>query len=423
MQFKKPISIAVLTDAFPDLQIRGQLHYIYGAAIASFAEPSDIVYADTEQWLSRALRSSAAAIVTTPSLAQSLDIERADTKVLLVHSDPLGIFEFVLEAAGVEREPMAPEKCPDYTVYRGCQICSDAWIANDAIIGHGTAIGPNAYIGPRVVIGMNCIIQKGCKLIWNVTLGDNVIVQSNSVIGGSPFFYHKDPIRGNRPLPRIGGVRLGAGVAVGSGTCIDRGVLEDTVIGPQTVIDNLVQIGHGSRIGKNTVIAAHAAIAGHVTVGERVRIMGQAGITPNVTIASDTIILGRTVISRSILTPGKYVGSRGRSIEAESRRETAITGIVSNADKIIEIFSSGKDDLIGSLWNLVEAHFSVDRTNFSMDSSFAADFGADSLDTVELRIAVEKKFNVELPDDYERRIRTFRDLFFEIAQRKGQTAK
>lgn len=419
MKFQAPVPISVLTNAFPDLIIRGQIEHIHGAAIVPFAESPDLVYADTEQWLTRALKSSAAAIVTTPALAQSNDIGAGNTKALLLHVDPLGVFGFVLNAAGVESEPRVPEKCADYNIYRGCSISPDAWVASDVVVGQGSIIAPHAYVGSKVVIGKNCVVQSGSKLIWNVTLEDNVVVQSNCVIGGSPFFFRKESSGWIRPLPRLGGVRLGEGVSVGSGTCIDRGVLEDTVIGQHTVIDNLVQVGHGTKIGSHVIVAAHAAIAGHVTIGDRVRIMGQVGITPNVSISSDTTILGRTVVSRSISAPGKYVGSRGRSIEAESRRGAALSGLISIAPSLNEIFSHSRGGLTDALKNLVEAQFGVEKIRIQMQSSFVDDFGADSLATVEFRIAVEKEFNVELPDDYEERIHTFRDIVTEVAHLKG----
>lgn len=44
-----------------------------------------------------------------------------------------------------------------------------------------------------------------------------------------------------------------------------------------------------------------------------------------------------------------------------------------------------------------------------MDSTFIDDLGADSLDIVELIMAFEEEFNIEIPDETAEKIRTVRD--------------
>ena len=41
----------------------------------------------------------------------------------------------------------------------------------------------------------------------------------------------------------------------------------------------------------------------------------------------------------------------------------------------------------------------VDEKQVSMDASFIDDIGADSLDTVELVMALEEEFDIEIPDE------------------------
>ena len=43
------------------------------------------------------------------------------------------------------------------------------------------------------------------------------------------------------------------------------------------------------------------------------------------------------------------------------------------------------------------------------DSTFIDDLGADSLDIVELIMAFEEEFNVEIPDDVAEKIKTVKD--------------
>ena len=58
---------------------------------------------------------------------------------------------------------------------------------------------------------------------------------------------------------------------------------------------------------------------------------------------------------------------------------------------------------------IVVEHLSVDEDNISESASFIDDLGADSLDTVELVMAFEEEFGVEIPDDAAESIQTFGD--------------
>jgi acyl carrier protein len=53
------------------------------------------------------------------------------------------------------------------------------------------------------------------------------------------------------------------------------------------------------------------------------------------------------------------------------------------------------------------------------DASFIDDLGADSLDIVELVMAFEEEFGVEIPDDAAEKITTVRDAIEYIDQNKG----
>ena len=60
----------------------------------------------------------------------------------------------------------------------------------------------------------------------------------------------------------------------------------------------------------------------------------------------------------------------------------------------------------------------VDEDQVTLDASFADDLGADSLDTVELIMAFEEEFGVEIPDDQaERCCRIYRSK--QIIEKRG----
>jgi len=66
-------------------------------------------------------------------------------------------------------------------------------------------------------------------------------------------------------------------------------------------------------------------------------------------------------------------------------------------------------DVEAKVKKIVVEHLGVDEAKVSDDASFIDDLGADSLDTVELVMAFEEEFGVEIPDDAAENIVTVRD--------------
>ena len=58
---------------------------------------------------------------------------------------------------------------------------------------------------------------------------------------------------------------------------------------------------------------------------------------------------------------------------------------------------------------IVVEHLGVDEAKVSESASFIDDLGADSLDTVELVMAFEEEFGIEIPDDAAEKIQTVGD--------------
>ena len=58
---------------------------------------------------------------------------------------------------------------------------------------------------------------------------------------------------------------------------------------------------------------------------------------------------------------------------------------------------------------VVVEQLSVEEDQVTMDARFTADLGADSLDTVELVMAFEDEFGVEIPDEEAEKIATVKD--------------
>ena len=53
---------------------------------------------------------------------------------------------------------------------------------------------------------------------------------------------------------------------------------------------------------------------------------------------------------------------------------------------------------------IVVEQLGVDEAEVKIDSTFIDDLGADSLDIVELIMAFEEEFNVEIPDDVAKKL-------------------
>jgi acyl carrier protein len=66
--------------------------------------------------------------------------------------------------------------------------------------------------------------------------------------------------------------------------------------------------------------------------------------------------------------------------------------------------------LLDDIKEVVVEQLSVNPDEVKPDSKFVEDLGADSLDVVELVMALEEKFVIEIPDDEAEKIQTVQDV-------------
>ncbi len=76
-------------------------------------------------------------------------------------------------------------------------------------------------------------------------------------------------------------------------------------------------------------------------------------------------------------------------------------------------------DITDRVKKIVVEHLNVDEAKVTDDASFIDDLGADSLDTVELVMAFEEEFDIEIPDDAAETIQTFGDAVKFINEKIG----
>ena len=64
------------------------------------------------------------------------------------------------------------------------------------------------------------------------------------------------------------------------------------------------------------------------------------------------------------------------------------------------------DNIEQQVKKVVAEQLSINEADIKNESAFISDLGADSLDTVELVMALEDTFGIEIPDDQQEKIQT-----------------
>ena len=76
-------------------------------------------------------------------------------------------------------------------------------------------------------------------------------------------------------------------------------------------------------------------------------------------------------------------------------------------------------EILGKLKEIVAENLGVDEEKVTETANFVDDLGADSLDTVELIMAIEEAFDVEIPDEDAEHIQTVGDAVRYITSHQG----
>ncbi|GLS04122.1 UDP-3-O-acylglucosamine N-acyltransferase [Chitiniphilus shinanonensis] len=287
--------------------LQGDDVQVDGVASLEHARPSQLSFLTQRKFLGAAQASAAGALIVRPAEAPLLD------RACIVTADP-----YLYYARAVPLLHPVPEGMPG--VDARAAVDPSAKVAASARIGPGVVIGPDAEVGERSVlranvcvgagarIGADCLLHPNTVLADGCILGDRVILHPGAVVGADGF--------GNawagdhwEKIPQIGRAIVGDDVEIGSNTTVDRGALDDTVIGNGARIDNLVQVAHNVAIGEHTAIAGCVGIAGSTKIGARCQIGGAAMISGHLEICDGVVVLGGTLIGKTIRTPGVYSGS------------------------------------------------------------------------------------------------------------------
>lgn len=80
--------------------------------------------------------------------------------------------------------------------------------------------------------------------------------------------------------------------------------------------------------------------------------------------------------------------------------------------------NQGGKRMLDKIKEVVVDQLGVDADQVTLEANFVDDLGADSLDTVELIMAFEEEFDVEIPDTEAEKIKTVQDVVNYIESNK-----
>lgn len=75
-------------------------------------------------------------------------------------------------------------------------------------------------------------------------------------------------------------------------------------------------------------------------------------------------------------------------------------------------------DTLKRVRTIIAQQLGIEEAEVKPESSFIEDLGADSLDIVELVMAMEEEFSIEIPDEDAEKIKTVQDVVNYISQKQ-----
>jgi UDP-3-O-[3-hydroxymyristoyl] glucosamine N-acyltransferase len=413
MKFEHPVILSDLVGYSYNVEGKNDV-LIHGLGVVYSLSKGDICFAENEKILNKLICSECNAIITTKTLY--LRAKNKKNKTFVITDNPSKLFSKILN----ELEKELPNFIFNATTYNtnGSKVSTDAYIDDDVKFGNNCIVYPQVYIDRNVTLGNFVAIYPGVKIFSKTTIGNGVIIKSNAIIGNNPNWLYKDNDLYYDFIGK-GGVIINDNVSIGSNTVIDRGLVENTIIESNSKIGNNVEIGHGAHIERNVLIISQSGVAGGAHIGKNTKIQGQCGIDSNIFIAANTTINVKTIITKDIKEENKsYFGIPGEEKKFYSKKRSAI-------NKLPRLLLSNESfkihgNLPSTIATIISEQLDVDVDKIDMKFNFINDGGADSLDLVELILAIEEQFDINILDDEETKIKTVTDLY-KLLRRKGIT--
>lgn len=291
-------------------------------APADRAQPGDLTFAESDEFLARAEQSGASAIIvsgSSTSTSSKVLIRVKNARVAFARA--LGLF--------FPEPALPPGIHPNATVAPSAQVDASAYVGPNCVIRERVRIAAGVVLHAGVVVAEGCQLGQGTVLFPNVTLyprtevGQRVRIHAGSVIGSDGFGYVLD---GGVQLkvPQVGNVILGDDVEIGANATIDRGTLGPTVIGKGTKIDNLVQIGHNVQIGEHCIVISQVGVAGSCKLGDYVILAGQAGLAGHINLGNKVTVGAQAGVMHNIPDGQMWLGSPAQPDKQTKRQMLAV---------------------------------------------------------------------------------------------------
>jgi len=102
---------------------------------------------------------------------------------------------------------------------------------------------------------------------------------------------------------------------------------------------------------------------------------------------------------------------------SDSRPPGAGDKIVSFPEGTVGARSFSQDEVHQIVAEILISEFEVDPDNLSPDAKLGEDLELDSLDGVDLVVALEKAFSTRIPEGEARQIRTLSDIYAQVERR------
>ena len=274
----------------------------------------DLVFVDNAKFLPLVRERKPAALITNEAIAAELK-EEPDLAILLAKNIRLAT---ALVKQAYDDRDFYHSEWP--RIHPSSIVHPSVPIPDTAVVGPGVVVGANVSLGDGVVLMANAVIENdarigsgtvvhpGCVVSHGCEVGAQVMLKAGCVIGSEGFGFAQDEKRRNYRIPHTGKVIIEDRVVIGANTTIDRATYGATIIRAGAIIDALCHIGHNVEIGEDCILCAHTGISGSSKFGQRVIASGQTGVLDHVTVASDSVLLHRAGVNRSIKEPGMYAG-------------------------------------------------------------------------------------------------------------------
>lgn len=98
------------------------------------------------------------------------------------------------------------------------------------------------------------------------------------------------------------------------------------------------------------------------------------------------------------------LASKWKNSSSDAKKSTK------KSSQTVNIFDSKTRIIFEELQRILVEQLGIEPDEVWIDSNFIEDLGADSLDIVELGMAVEETFNIEIPDEKAETMKTVRDV-------------